>query len=104
MQYTTKSTNMTSFHGSVIKCKASDLRSILGIPRYEGNDGTDKVNFDWVMETESGDVFSVYDWKEYRSLDENEVIEWHVGGHSGLVTDQAVKEMADELTKLFSQF
>jgi hypothetical protein len=47
----------TSFHGSVIKCKASDLRSILGIPRYEGNDGTDKVNFDWVMETESGDVF-----------------------------------------------
>ncbi len=88
MQYTTKSTNMTSFHGSVIKCKASDLRSILGIPRYEGNDGTDKVNFDWVMETESGDVFSVYDWKEYRPLDENEVIEWHVGGHSGLVSYQ----------------
>ena len=95
---------MTSFHDSVIKCKASDLRSILGIPRYEVNDGTDKVNFDWIMETESGDVFTVYDWKEYRPLDENEVIEWHVGGHSGLVTDQAVKEMADELTKLFSQF
>jgi hypothetical protein len=48
--------------------------------------------------------FSVYDWKEYRPLDENEVIEWHVGGHSGKVTDQAVQEMTDELTKLFSQF
>jgi hypothetical protein len=102
MQYTTKSCNMTSFHGSVIKCTVSDLRSILGEPRYQGNDGTDKVNFDWVMETESGDVFSVYDWKEYRPLGENEVIEWHVGGHSGKVTDQAVNEMADGLNKLLS--
>ncbi len=95
---------MTSFHGSVIKCTVSDLRSILGEPRYQGNDGTDKVNFDWVMETESGDVFSVYDWKEYRPLGENEVIEWHVGGRSGEVTNQAVNEMADGLNKLFSQF
>ena len=95
---------MTSFHGSVIKCTVSDLRSILGEPRYQGNDGKDKVNFDWVMETESGDVFTVYDWKEYRPLDENEVIEWHVGGRSGEVTNQAVNEMADGLNKLFSQF
>lgn len=102
MRYTTKSCNMTSFHGSVIKCTVSDLRSILGEPRYQGNDGTDKVNFDWVMETESGDVFSVYDWKEYRPLGENEVIEWHVGGHSAKVTDQAVNEMADGLNKLLS--
>ncbi len=102
MQYTTKSCSMTSFHGSVIKCTVSDLRSILGEPRYQGNDGTDKVNFDWVMETESGDVFSVYDWKEYRPLGENEVIEWHVGGHSAKVTDQAVNEMADGLNKLLS--
>jgi hypothetical protein len=102
MQYTTKSPSMTSFHGSVIKCTVSDLRSILGEPRYQGNDGTDKVNFDWVMETESGDVFSVYDWKEYRPLGENEVIEWHVGGHSAKVTDQAVNEMADGLNKLLS--
>ena len=93
---------MTSFHGSVIKCTVSDLRSILGEPRYQGNDGTDKVNFDWVMETESGDVFSVYDWKEYRPLGENEIIEWHVGGHSAKVTDQAVNEMADGLNKLLS--
>ncbi len=93
---------MTSFHGSVIKCTVSDLRSILGEPRYQGNDGTDKVNFDWVMETESGDVFSVYDWKEYRTLGENEIIEWHVGGHSVEVTDQAVNEMADGLNKLLS--
>jgi hypothetical protein len=102
MQYTTKSTNMTSFHGDVIQCTVSDLRSILGEPRYQGNDGTDKVNFDWVMETESGDVFSVYDWKEYRPIGENEVIEWHVGGHSGEVTDQALNEIADGLNKLLS--
>ena len=93
---------MTSFHGSVIKCKVSDLRFILGIPRYEVNDGTDKVNFDWIMETESGDVFTVYDWKEYRPLGENEVIEWHIGGHSGVVTEVALGEITNDLSKLYN--
>jgi hypothetical protein len=52
------------------------------------------------METESGDVFTVYDWKEYRPLEEDEVIEWHVGGHSAGVTDQAVGEMMEEIKRL----
>lgn len=100
MKYTTKKSQMTSFHGSVIECKLSDIRTILGIPKMEDNSGKDKTNFDWVMETESGDVFTVYDWKEYRPLEEDEVIEWHVGGHSAGVTDQAVEEILGEIKRL----
>ena len=94
----------TSFHNSTITATVNELIAAIGEPQYQSNDGQDKVNFEWDCETEDGDVFTIYDWKEYRPLDENEVIEWHVGGHSGKVTDQAVQEMTDELTKLFSQF
>ena len=82
----------------------------LRIPRPQRNrvplfnlragDGGDKVNFEWVMENEEGEVFTVYDWKEYRVLDENELIEWHIGGHSSLSTDLAVNEIAGALNEL----
>ena len=45
------------------------------------------------METNNGDVFNVYDYKEYRSLPENEVIEWHIGGYNKDVTEQAKREI-----------
>ena len=52
------------------------------------------------MENEKGEVFTVYDWKEYRVLDENELIEWHIGGHSSLSTGLAVDEIAGALNEL----
>jgi hypothetical protein len=100
MKKTSKSPNGTSFHGDVFNASVSDLRKILGIPVSETNDGRDKVNFEWVMENEEGEVFTVYDWKEYRVLDENELIEWHIGGHSSLSTDLAVNEIAGSLNEL----
>jgi hypothetical protein len=52
------------------------------------------------METEEGEVFTVYDWKEGRVLDEDELIEWHIGGHSSFATDLAVNEIAGALNEL----
>jgi hypothetical protein len=52
------------------------------------------------METEDGTIFTVYDWKEYRPLEENEMIEWHVGGRSGSDTEKALNEIADALNSL----
>lgn len=100
MKQTSQSTNGTSFHSDAFNASVSDLRKILGEPADDNNSGENKVNFEWEMETEAGDVFSVYDWKEYRKLDEHEIIEWHVGGHSGSVTDQAVNEIAGALNEL----
>jgi hypothetical protein len=100
MKQTDKSANGTSFHDTTFIATVADLRKILGEPQCEQNDGQDKCNFDWTMETEDGTVFTVYDWKEYRKLKEDEDIEWHVGGHSGLDTMKALEEIEEALATL----
>ena len=100
MKQTDKSANGTSFHNHTFTATVDDLRNVLGQPKFESNDGQDKVNFDWIMETEDGEPFTVYDWKEYRQLDENEDIEWHIGGRSGLTTGQALSEITKALDSI----
>ena len=100
MKATLKSAFGTSFHGTTILASVTDLRQILGMAEYEANDGNDKTNFEWIVETDNGDVFTVYDWKEYRVLDENEILEWHIGGRDENVTVQALNEMNEALDKL----
>lgn len=97
MKKSDKNPNGTSFHSSVIIATVSQLRKAIGEPDMECNDGGDKVNFEWHCETEDGDVFTVYDWKEYRRLSEDEEIEWHIGGHSRKVTEKACEEVEEEL-------
>ena len=86
MKYTTKSEEGTSFYGDAFRASVSDLRKILGLPKFENNNGEEKTNFDWVMETELGEVITIYDWKEYRALDEDELIDWHIGGENEMAT------------------
>jgi len=99
MKATSKDTSETSFHDTTIKCSTATLRKVLGEPEYEPNDGEDKVNFEWIMETDSGDVFTVYDWKEYRILNENDMIEWHIGGYDKPTTEQAKSEIREAIAK-----
>jgi hypothetical protein len=100
MKQTDKSADGTSFHDHTFSATVGDLRKALGEPYCEQNDGEDKVNFEWIMETEDGTVFTVYDWKEYRQLDENEDIEWHIGGRSGLTTGKALSEITKALDSI----
>jgi len=100
MQPTNKSTGGTSFHDTTIGTTVHTLRKLLGEPYCEDNDGEDKVNFEWQMKTDNGDVFTVYDWKEYRPLDEHEIIEFHIGGMSKVITEQAKNEMYEALGKI----
>ena len=97
MKQTDKSADGTSFHNHTFTATVDDLRNVLGQPQFESNDGEDKNNFDWIMETEDGEPFTVYDWKEYRRLEEDEVIEWHIGGRSGLITEKALLEIRKAL-------
>ena len=97
MKQTDKSANGTSFRNHTFTATVDDLRNVLGQPQFESNDGEDKNNFDWIMETKDGTVFTVYDWKEYRRLEEDEVIEWHIGGRSGADTEKALLEIREAL-------
>ncbi len=99
MKTTKKEVGGTSFHGTVMSCSVSTLKKVLGEPVYDGNTGDDKVNFEWNMETNDGDVFTVYDWKEYRSINEDEVIEWHIGGFNESATEEAKYEIREAIVK-----
>jgi hypothetical protein len=99
MNKTSKSTGGTSFHDNTITASVAELEEVLGAPTFMCNDGTDKVNFEWEMETEDGEVFTVYDWKEYRSISRNEQIEWHIGGHDRRITYAALCELSQALEK-----
>ena len=90
---TIKSTSGTSFYDVTFKASVNKLISIIGEPTMEDNTGEDKVNFDWHMENDGGDVFTIYDWKEYRELDKNEIIEWHIGAKSKSVSTVAKVEL-----------
>ncbi len=99
MKKTNKSADGTSFHNVTIKTSVNELIRVLGEPTYQTNDGEDKVNFEWVCETIDGDVVTIYDWKEYRSIGENEEIEFHLGGHSLIHT----LDGKDELLRLLEK-
>jgi len=83
----------TSFFGTTLKASVNELIQIFGEPTFEDNTGEDKVNFEWDIECQDGTVFTVYDWKEYRSIGLDEQIEWHIGGMSGADTEKAKREI-----------
>ena len=103
MKKTEKSANGTSFHDVTITTSINDLTRLLGEPTYEDNSGEDKVNVEWICETEKGEVVTIYDWKEYRSIGKDEVIEFHLGGHRKIHTLDAKDELIQLLWLLLKQ-
>lgn len=87
----------SSFHSDIIFATPNELRHILGEPTFETNDGTDKVNMEWCMEMPDGNIFTVYDYKEYHILRPNEQVEWHIGGHDRFTTHLAKQLLIDAL-------
>jgi hypothetical protein len=92
---TEQSANGTSFHFTTIRTTVNKLVEFLGEPTVQDNTGEDKVNFEWDCETKDGEVFTIYDWKEYRSIHGEELIDFHIGGYNKIVTEQAKKELLD---------
>ena len=90
--------NGTSFHGIEFTATVNQIVSILGEPSIEENTGSDKVNFKWDCETESGKVFTIYDWKEYRKINRDEPIDWHIGAHGsfGSENGESTSKLAKE--------
>jgi hypothetical protein len=94
IKLTNKTANGTSFHDTTIKTTVNKLIAAIGEPQWSDNTGEDKVNFDWVCEIEEDDdVFTIYDWKEYRPIDLDEVIEFHIGGENRNITEKAKEEL-----------
>jgi hypothetical protein len=79
----------TSFYGDTITCSPQLLFDLIGEPQEAENTGRDKVNYQWVCETDEGDLFTIYDYKEYRPLSNDEQVEWHIGARSSKISRYA---------------
>jgi hypothetical protein len=79
---TKKSISGTSFHGVTFSATPNQLIKLFPNSYDASNDGEDKTNFNFTLETDRFDVFSIYDWKYYRPIGMDEVIEWHIGAMS----------------------
>ena len=84
--------NGTSFHDVTIRTSINELTKLLGEPSMEDNSGEDKVNVEWEVIT-NGTVGTIYDWKEYRRLEGDDVVEFHIGGHSKSDTTIIFREL-----------
>jgi hypothetical protein len=93
LKSTSKETNGTSFHYSTVRASVNELIKIIGEPTYEDNTGEDKVNIEWVLEDDNGNVVTIYDWKQYRKIGYDEKIEWHIGGMGKDITDNTKEEI-----------
>jgi hypothetical protein len=93
LKSTSRSSSGTSFHYSTVRASVNELIKVIGEPTYESNDGEDKVNIEWELEDDNEDVVTIYDWKEYRKIGYDEKIEWHIGGMSKNITDNAKREI-----------
>ena len=85
----------TSFFGTTFLASVNQLIEVIGQPTIQDNIGEDKTNFEWDMELEDGTVFSIYDWKEYRTIGLDEVIEWHIGGKNKTNTEKALDQLLE---------
>jgi hypothetical protein len=97
MKRSEKDSNMTSFHGVTIRTTVKALLKVLGEPAWANNTGEDKTNFDWIAETSDGRVVTLYDWKMYRPLRINELVDFHIGGFDLDSTQKAKEELLQQL-------
>jgi hypothetical protein len=93
----TKQITGSGFYEETILATVTELVKILGEPQYGRGDVEDKVQYDWEMETDDGQYFTIYDWKEYHEFGEDTLIRWHIGGEDVSATKKGKAELKKAL-------
>jgi hypothetical protein len=82
-----------SFHGHYFETTKEDLEKVCGPVMYNDDDDSEVVQNEWEMTTEDGTTFTIYDYKEFRSYDDYEKIEWHIGTENRFGSKKAYEAM-----------
>ena len=86
----------TSSCGLYFDATTEQIIAKVGEPDYR-EEPYGKTTREWDLELEDGTPFTIYDWKEYREYDDDEVINWHIG------TQWADKEAADKVKQALTE-
>ena len=92
-----------SFHKVYLTSSIYELTETIGAPQCHENNGSDKVNVEWNCVTDCGINFYIYDWKYYRSLGEDEEVDFHIGGKNFMETNTALEKLLEmiKVTRAF---
>jgi hypothetical protein len=88
----------SSFWGSTINASIGKLIKVCGEPNHKSGDS--KVKYVWTLENNKGVVFSIYDWKEYREIGQEESITWNIGGFNLEDTNMVKMELEKSLNSI----
>lgn len=97
MKPTKKSTEGTSHQNITFIASVNELTKIMGLPRLLND--TPYSNYEWEMETDNGNVFTVYDFNKGK-FNDNEAVTWNIGAFSMSDSLEAKSEIINELINL----
>jgi hypothetical protein len=90
----TKSVVGTSYHGINIETTASKLNKKYGKSEVSGDGKTQR---EWNLETNDGEPFTVYDYKEGRKIKLSEVYQYHIGAMDEQTAAKVRRELKSDL-------
>ena len=100
-----RATYSTSFFGDIIQCSKIDMVEILGEPTITKSfDELSKTFNEWILTTEEGYTFTVYD---YWTVGENvyyndyEIIDWHIGARNAKLAGNVRIMVKHELDNMY---
>jgi len=93
-----KDTGNTSSYSHEVRTTVNDLKRVCGTPTFK--EPPEKVSIGWEMETEDGEVFTIYDWKEYSkpaARFPNRKVNFHIGARDEKSSLKAQEELLKAL-------
>ena len=89
-----KSNSGTDFADKTFKSAISKLTQTFGEPQYNTNSNFAwDMFFCWTCETEAGDIFTIYDWKEENKPEKFDVISFRIGAKNKRIGKIAIYEL-----------
>lgn len=78
-RFVTTNVGSSGWRQDTFFCSYAALEKVFGPPNGGSEEG--KVEYEWVIrDTETGEIFTIYDWKSSSDARLLKSVEWHVGG------------------------
>jgi hypothetical protein len=81
-----------------VLASVNQLIAVCGEPSHRGK-VEEEVQFGWDMQTEEGDFFAVFDWKENREFPEDEILIWNIASQNAYASAIGQEEVLEALDK-----
>jgi len=85
-----------------VEASYAQLVSLFGAPSYNETSADDKVDVEWVLANEEGQVVTIYNWKDYdggHRARSSLSYRWHIGSRGGIEALELVNYINSQTLK-----